>query len=104
MTDNIATTDNKQLYIAISIPTTVHKSKTPIHSFTHPSALIRNPSGNPLTEHEAYNKANDLGEEAANAALNDGDGHTIAETQQRQYTTPVDVSIVEQPANPSKVL
>ena len=67
---------------------------------THPSALIRNPSCNPLTEHEAYNEADDLREESANATLNDGDSHTVAKTQQRDNAAPVDVAITEQPVNP----
>jgi len=62
--------------------------------------LIGNPSGNPLAEHEAYDEADDLREESANAALNDGDGHTVAETQQCDDAAPVDVAIAEQPVNP----
>jgi len=64
--------------------------------------LIRNPSCDPLTEHEPYDESNDLREEAANAALNDSDGHTIAETEQRHNTSPVDVAIAEQPDTPNK--
>jgi len=63
----------------------------------YPSALLSNPSCDPLTEHEAYNKADDLREEATNASLNDGDGHTIAEAEQGHDAAPVDVSITEQP-------
>ena len=66
---------------------------------THPSALIRNPSGNPLTEHEADNEADDLREESANAALNDSDSHTITKTQQCDNAAPVDVAVTEQPVN-----
>jgi len=65
---------------------------------THPSALIRNPPCNPLAEDKADNESDDLREKAANAALNDGDGHAIAEAQQGHDAAPVDVAVAEQSA------
>jgi len=65
---------------------------------THPSALFGDPPCNPLVEHKANDKTDDLRKEAANASLDDGDGHAIAETEQRHYASPVDVAVAEQPA------
>jgi len=62
---------------------------------TYPSTLIRNPSCNPLTEDEADNESNNLREKAADATLNDSDGHAITEAQECHNTTPVDVAITE---------
>ena len=54
----------------------------------YPAALVGNPLGDPLCQDEPDDKSNDVGEEAADAALNNGDRDSIAETQQRYNPAP----------------
>ena len=58
---------------------------------TYPSTLFRDPLGYLLDDDEPTDEADDLGEEAADASLQDGDGHSVAEAQQRDDPAPADV-------------
>lgn len=71
---------------------------------THPAALLGDPLRDLLDDDEATDEADDLGEEAADASLQGGDGHAVAEAQQRDDAAPVDVSAAKQPANQEKTI
>ena len=58
---------------------------------TYPSTLLCDPLSYLLNDNESTDESDDLGEEAADASLQDGDSDSVAEAQQRDDATPVDV-------------
>ena len=65
---------------------------------TYPSTLLRDPLGDLLHQDELTDKANDLVEEPTDASLQDGNGHPVPETQERNHAPPVDVTVTKKPA------
>ena len=61
-------------------PVGLYTDGIPDHWPTHPSALFGDPLGDLLGDDEAHHEADDLREEAADAAREDVHGDPIAET------------------------
>ena len=73
------------------------------YRITNPAALISDPLGDLLSDDKFDDEANDVGEEAVNAALQDGHGETVTKGQEGHNASPVDAAIFKEPAKTIQV-
>lgn len=60
---------------------------------THPTASLRDPSGNVMAQYDISQKAGHLAQETGQTALVDIQGQTVAKAQESHHTAPADATL-----------
>lgn len=60
---------------------------------THPTASLRDPSGNVMVQYDVNQKAGHLAQEAGQTTLVDVQGQTVAKAQESHHTAPADATL-----------